>query len=83
MGFIAFLEYVEENLGEKPEGYTLDRIDNNKGYYPGNLRWADISLQNANRNYGPMRNIRVMSNGKFQVNIRYKKEVFYLGTYHD
>lgn len=28
---------------------TLDRIDNDKGYYPGNCRWADEETQNNNK----------------------------------
>jgi hypothetical protein len=37
------------DMGEKPEGLTLDRIDNDKGYWPDNLRWADRITQNRNR----------------------------------
>ena len=28
---------------------TLDRIDNSKGYFPGNVRWATMKEQGANR----------------------------------
>jgi len=46
----AFIEYVMENLGEKPgPGYTIDRIDNDKGYEPGNLRWATSVEQTRKR----------------------------------
>ena len=48
--FVKFREYVEKELGSRPEGYTLDRIDNDQGYIPGNLRWASKSTQQRNRN---------------------------------
>ncbi len=35
-------------MGKCPDGHTLDRIDGNKGYEPGNCRWADDFTQNNN-----------------------------------
>lgn len=37
------------DVGKRPRGLTLDRIDNDKGYFKKNLRWAPISIQNNNR----------------------------------
>ena len=48
-GLTAFSAWVEENLGPKPDKWSLDRIDNNIGYLPGNLRWATRSTQASNR----------------------------------
>lgn len=44
--FGAFIAHV----GRRPSPeYSLDRIDNDKGYVPGNLRWALKKVQNNNR----------------------------------
>lgn len=43
--FASFLA----DVGERPVGTTLDRIDVNGNYEPGNVRWATAAEQRANR----------------------------------
>lgn len=46
--FDAFLA----DMGECPsKAFTLDRIENAKGYEPGNCRWATMAEQNRNRTH--------------------------------
>ena len=38
-----------EDMGDRPNGWSLDRIDNYKGYFKENCRWIPLRDQPKNR----------------------------------
>jgi hypothetical protein len=48
--FMTFARELESEIGRRPSlKHSLDRVDNDSGYVPGNLRWATAQEQSGNR----------------------------------
>ena len=48
-----------KDMGEKPEGLTLERIDNDKGYFPENCKWATVTEQSRNNRHTKLNPLKV------------------------
>lgn len=73
-----------QDMGEAPEGLTLDREDNDKGYYKENCRWVSYSVQarNKQRKGEPPIGVKETASGKWQAKIRdADHQSVHLGTY--
>ena len=71
---VLFCEYVMSLPNSTKEGYTIDRINNDRGYERGNIRWASKQTQAINRRkqynnksgyVGVVANIGAHCSGKF------------------
>ncbi len=60
-----------EDMGERPPGLTLDRIDNNGDYTPQNCRWATNDEQMNNTS----QSCRILFNGRMQTVTQWGKEL--------
>lgn len=70
--FINFYKDIINHLGFPSNNHTIDRIDNDKGYYLENIKWSTMTEQNYNKRSKfhdtPMKNIYKRGN-KFRVKI--------------
>ena len=84
-GFCLFLEYVEIHLGPKQQGFSLDRIRSTGNYEPGNLRWADASLQKKNQKIKNITGYRyvysVTGSSSWQAEYKNGTQRFYVGCF--
>jgi len=75
-----------EDMGECPEGHSLDRIDSNGDYTRHNCRWVEWKLQSINkrkqaRNKSGKIGVDIAPSGNYVASIRVDKKKKYLGTF--
>ena len=81
--FVAWCELTNPNI----EGYSLDRIDNNKGYSPENCRWTDATTQNINQRIkksntsGFVGVMYIKNKDKWIVSLSYLGKRVYIGSF--
>ena len=84
-GFSNFLK----DMGKKPKGLTLDRIDNEGDYTPENCRWATRTTQQINRrlskiNTSGVKGVHWFKNANlWSVYIDYKGRRKHIGYFKD
>lgn len=67
---LSYDQFVAD-MGEVPDGLTLERIDTNGNYTPENCRWATIKEQLNNQR----RNRRLTLNGRTQTAAQWAEEL--------
>ena len=81
--FVTFQEWANK-VGYRDD-LTIDRIDNDQGYYPENCRWIPLAEQPLNRslfnnNTSGYRGVYAHQ-GKWQASIGINKKLLYLGLF--
>lgn len=67
--WLTFSNFIED-MGDPPDGLTIERIDNDKGYSPDNCHWATMLEQQNNRR----NNVVLEVNGRQQTISQWARE---------
>lgn len=85
--WLKFINFLN-TMGVRPEKLTLERINNNKGYYKENCRWASRSEQQRNKrirksNKTGVNGVRWSKHAKkFMAHIKANGKCYYLGLFN-
>lgn len=77
------------DMGEKPQGLSIDRINNSGDYEPSNCRWSDVFRQASNKskpknNTSGIKNVHWLKAIKrWRVSITINNKIRYFGHYVD
>jgi hypothetical protein len=81
LGVNGFWHFVED-MGTRPSGYSIDRVDNSKGYSPDNCRWASTTTQvNNTRRVEEAKGYFKTKYGTFKAYISISGKNVWLGSY--
>ena len=81
--WINNFEMFAYHMGDKPSpNHSLDRVDNDWGYYPENCRWASSSKQQQNsRSIINAKGYIITARGKYEGRVRVGGKRLYLGIF--
>lgn len=82
--FKSYFDYMISLPNAMRDGYSIDRIDNDGNYEPGNVRWVEYRQQQINRrlfknNTSGYKGVHPYRD-RFMVIVRYNGESKYVGT---
>ena len=76
-----------EDMGEVPDGLSLDRKDNNFGYFKDNCRWASLGTQMFNQkirsdNTSGKTGVRLVERDLWESRISFEKKIIIQGRFN-